>query len=300
MERLDWAPLRAEEATWQSVSEHLGTTTEDSAWLELVTHELRSIFSQNGVGGTVFRNQFGRTVACVYSAFLDPEFSQEILVEDTPWVNARAASRIAAGAPTILPTPERNLARFLSATGQGLHLHLFVFDWLGGHEADMTYKLRTALAQDLVSRYCGAPIRYITVEAKPVYQDEAERSGFRVFRRYAGEDTCLMLADVHAFDNHMVPTLMSLLVRGRPQLRLSAMYRRVLYFHQRGYTDDEIAEVLGLSRSTMKTYWDRIFTALGEVIDFPAQGSKRRAVSSYLQLHPEECWPTSSTLPTSS
>jgi DNA-binding CsgD family transcriptional regulator len=274
-----------------SVVEHLASTTDDEDWLRVVTTETQAIFSQSGIGGTLFRNQFGHPIAGVYSGFLAPEFSQSILTDETPWVNGRAARSIAAGKPAILPTPERNLNAYLAAAQVGLHMHMFLFDWLGGHAAEVTYKLRAALAQDLVNRYCGAPIRYITVEARAVYREEAERTGFRVFRTYPGEETCLMLADIQAFEDHMIPTLMALLKRDRPRLKLSPTYRRLLYFHQRGYTDEEIADALGLSRSSMKTYWDRIFTVFCEVIDFGPNGSKRRAVSAYLQLHPEECWP---------
>lgn len=286
-----WEPLEAEEVTFQGYSEYLHDLGADLDWVRIVLEESDAIFAQSGIGGLQLRNERRKIVGTYFGGFLAPEFSDDILQDPEPWIKARAFRAIRAGRPAILPTPERDLEGFADAARRGLHLHIFGFDWLGGFEEDVTYRLRATLANDIVERYHGAPVRMVTVEATGGYIEESEQAGFRVLRRYAGERCAFLIADAESLNVVKTPMHMALFKRTPPRLKLSPVYRRVLYFHARGYSDDEIAKAVGLSRKSIKTYWDRIFTSFEEVVSFGHSGSKRRAVSAYLRLHPEEMWP---------
>jgi len=269
---------------------------DDRTWIPAAVETEADLWKGAAVTGvSLAERATQRVLALANWGFLTPETSAEVLACDG-YANEVFRSRLRRGLAVTHPDLDKDPGPFArEAANGGVHLHLFHFDYAGSPEGIDSLRSRAMLAEAWASRVIGAHIRLISVQAiGKSYVDQLDAAHFRTFTRSVldGKAVALMGCTV---DDAVAPSnamLIRLLSSCPPRIPLSHKQRSILYYFNRGLTDPEIASKVFLAANSMKTSWDRIFQAFAaQDPAFDGEREKRKALRSYLHLHPEEMWP---------
>lgn len=273
----------------------IGSVSSDERWKAIVRHEFQTLWQAGGLFGvTLVDPDTGEQFAWTLGGFVTPPFSERLLTMKRRYVGEEATAWINSGRGVLHPSLDIDpLPAAAEGARAGLHLHLFAFHWVGPSEAESTIRVRGRLGRALTELTEGAQLRCISLSAYLHYKEVAYSSGFRVLNDNGGDfPMTLMGADRTIASQSSVVSLMTVFGVQPPRLRLSHKQRRLLFYHRLGLSEDEIADRIFVSVKSMKTYWDRIYSALEEIEPSPSdRGQKRRWLERYIAEHPEEVWP---------
>jgi DNA-binding CsgD family transcriptional regulator len=270
----------------------------NESWLREAAVEHADLWRAGGLfGSTLVESVSGVPVSTLMAGFVTPEFSYELSNGPASDASAVAARWVRDGRRPVYPPLDVDARSIASeAAREGLHMHVFHFDYRGPASGLESMRARTMVAERFVERYRGACLRAMTFECYGEnYIEGMARSGCREFNRSWKGDmpVAIMGVDRALAELSGNTAFMGLFSHGLPDLPLNHRQRRVLFHFRNGLTDPEIAERIYVSQNSMKTTWDRIFEIFNQHVPSVFESKfKRRAIIEYLRTHPEEVWPS--------
>jgi hypothetical protein len=281
------------------------------AWLRLLKSEGQVAAVLEEIEGT-------RTTICMVgvSVFVGDDFLRELKSPPLRWLGPELAKRILRGDSPLLSGKQVRDAN----SGEGMNLVV----WEGCIRPGFEHK--GEIHRRLLDLFLDLHRGYIWKEVISQHMESVERlewtlqTGGRLWNAAAGRYVESMKKDPRDIINepHYAGATREM-ERERPgtwvgalfdyhppQMGLSPSEQRLATLALCGKTDDELAEELGASLSTVKNTWRSIFnraasrlpeiftTLAEEVLNATGRGKeKRRPLLAYLREHPEELRPVS-------
>jgi hypothetical protein len=254
----------------------------------------------------------------VSAAFVTDAFMREVKTPPLFWIGPEFARRIIGPDPPVLSEAQLRAANSTSGVNilvlQGCIRPEGVLEWAE------TYRSGMAM---FFEDYGGYKIREIVgVQAdSPRFLASMFQGGAMLWNPENGSWMDAPAADLHniASNPHLVGMARELAAARPgswygsifnyrpPQAAFSRSQQRLLLTAFKASTDDELAEILGISRSAVKKAWLKIYDRVGARVpalvpdnelgsDSRRGKEKKRRLLSYLRQHPEELRPTSQKL----
>lgn len=278
-----------------------------SAWIKMMKQScFRSavIVSEPAMAGR-------RTVGVGASVFVKGAFADAALAEPEPGLNARIVRSVDCGCPVILNDSQIRAAN----TFGGLDVVVLCGTWLQEiRSSEQTHRIRTVLAGSFMEVHAGYRIKRLLVELASARDiDYATGSGiwriasaYENFYKRNAENTWSRgrkLAVIETSDawRSRASVAGPLFDYHAPQLGLREADQRLLTAALPGLTDEELAEQLNTSVSSVKKRWVTLFDRVAKVrpdLLGEAKGEegqrgrqKRHRIVAYVRQHPEELRP---------
>ena len=260
-----------------------------------------------GVVVTDLASRQRRDLAILVGTFVSRSVSERLASSKVPGAHRLLVEMQKAGESPFVRGPQLGE---LNAT-EGMHLMLPYLGWVGtDHDREPAPSLRAIACTAFMDRHAGNRLQFIFGETcGSVVADLAGRSGFSVLNDYdqwankqkVEESKRPFLVGINRDEalRRENQWLVRLFTYFPPRFHFTEHQRQILLLARDGYTDNEIAGILGARSEAIKKRWASIYDRVNEVFPnvLPTVGEngrgaeKRRALLVHLRDRPEELRP---------